>query len=134
MFDGVVEGLAKRRAEPMEDPGMMVAAISWMLLVAMVIIVILRFALKLAKSTNTPMFGLDDVFVGLAAVSTWLNYPDCHFPSGTDPTTALQHRTNSGSFSGSKTCSRSTQVRSESITALYFPEGTSSKVHGRTDT
>lgn len=68
MLDGVVEGLAKRRAEPMEDPGMMVAAISWMLLVAMVFTIILRFSLKLAKSTDTVMFGLDDVFVGLAAL------------------------------------------------------------------
>ena len=55
MFDGVVEGLAKRRAEPMEDPGMIVAAISWMLLVAMIFTVILRYSLKLAKSTNTPI-------------------------------------------------------------------------------
>lgn len=52
----------------MEDPGMIVAAVSWALLVAMLFTVLLRFSLKYAKSSNTGIFGLDDLFVGLAAL------------------------------------------------------------------
>lgn len=53
----------------MADRGMILSVVSWILLVAMICILITRLAMKFAMSRKGHRFGMDDVFIVLAAVS-----------------------------------------------------------------
>jgi hypothetical protein len=68
MLDDVMDGLEKRRTAPVADRGMVVSVVSWILLVAMVFTLITRLSMKFAVIKKGPKFGLDDIFIVLAAV------------------------------------------------------------------
>ncbi|KAF2009667.1 hypothetical protein BU24DRAFT_80507 [Aaosphaeria arxii CBS 175.79] len=68
MLDGVVYTLERRRTSPMEDRGVIVNVVSWILLVAMVFVLFTRFAMKLACSPKGRRFGTDDILIGFAAL------------------------------------------------------------------
>jgi hypothetical protein len=68
MLDGVVDVLARRRTAPMGDRGMIVGVVSWILVVVMVFTLLTRLAMKFAVAKRGRKFGLDDVFIVLAAV------------------------------------------------------------------
>jgi hypothetical protein len=68
MPHGAVEVLEKRRTAPMGDRGMIVAVVSWILLVAMIFTLITRLAMKFAVVKRGRKFGSDDAFIVLAAV------------------------------------------------------------------
>jgi hypothetical protein len=65
----MVEVLRKRRTAPMADRGTIMNIVSWILLAIVVCTLIARFAMKLSMKTRKRRLGLDDIFIGLAAVS-----------------------------------------------------------------
>lgn len=69
MPDGAVAALLRRRTAPMADRGTILNIVSWMLLAIVVCTLVARFAMKLSMKTAKRRFGLDDLFIGLAAVS-----------------------------------------------------------------
>jgi hypothetical protein len=54
---------------PMGNPGTIMNVVSWILLAIVVCTLVARLAMKLSMRTKRRRFGLDDVFIGLAAVS-----------------------------------------------------------------
>ncbi|KAF2472368.1 uncharacterized protein BDR25DRAFT_312921 [Lindgomyces ingoldianus] len=68
MLDGVVEVLEARRTAPIGDRGIIVSSVSWVMLVATIFTLLTRLAMKLALSKKEHKFGLDDVFIILAAL------------------------------------------------------------------
>jgi len=68
MLDSSMVGLEKRGAVPMADRGMAVCVVSWILVVAMVFTLITRLSMKFAVIKRGAKFGLDDIFIVLAAV------------------------------------------------------------------
>lgn len=72
MLDGFAEVLTKRRTAPIGDRGIIVSAVSWVMLVATILTLLARLAMKLAVSKKKKKFGLDDLFIVLAAVSLYI--------------------------------------------------------------
>ncbi|KAF2279114.1 uncharacterized protein EI97DRAFT_440579 [Westerdykella ornata] len=68
MLNGVAAALEKRRESPMGDRGMIVSVVSWILVVAMVFTLITRLTMKFVVIKKGRRFGLDDVFIVLAAL------------------------------------------------------------------
>lgn len=52
----------------MGDRGMIVGVVSWILLVAMIFTLLTRLAMKFAVTKRGPKFGMDDLFIVLAAL------------------------------------------------------------------
>jgi hypothetical protein len=69
MFDGALQAMYKRQTAPIADRGTVMNIISWMLLAVAVCTLVARFAMKLSMKTRRRKLGLDDLFIGLAAVS-----------------------------------------------------------------
>jgi ABC-type amino acid transport system permease subunit len=65
----MLEALRKRQTAPMADRGTIMNIVSWILLAIVVCTLIARFAMKLSMKTRKRRLGLDDLFIGLAAVS-----------------------------------------------------------------
>jgi hypothetical protein len=69
MLDDRVQALHGRQTAPIADRVSVMNIVSWMLLAVAVCTLIARFALKLSMKTKRRRLGLDDLFIGLAAVS-----------------------------------------------------------------
>jgi hypothetical protein len=67
MAHGTME---KRQTAPMATRGTVMNVISWMLLAVVVCTLVARFAMKLSMKTQRRKLGLDDLFIGLAAVGS----------------------------------------------------------------
>jgi hypothetical protein len=65
-----MQSLVRRKSAPITDRGTMLNIVSWMLLAVVVCTLIARFAMKLSVTTKRRRFGLDDLFIALAAVSS----------------------------------------------------------------
>jgi hypothetical protein len=70
---GVMQALHARQTAPMANRGTVMNIVSWMLLAIVVCTLIARFAMKLSMKTRKRKLGLDDLFIGLAAVSEGLS-------------------------------------------------------------
>jgi hypothetical protein len=64
-----MQTLYRRETAPMAGRGTVMNIVSWMLLAVAVCTLVARFAMKLSMKTRRRKFGLDDLFIGLAAVS-----------------------------------------------------------------
>lgn len=73
-----MDGLVKRRTAPIAERGMVVCVVSWILVVAMVFTLITRLSMKFAVIKKGRKFGLDDVFIVLAAVGRSLLVLESH--------------------------------------------------------
>jgi hypothetical protein len=70
MYIALREVLEKRRDAPLADHGVIVSVVSWILLVAMLIILGARMLMKqVLRKNEQRLFGLDDVFLFAAVVS-----------------------------------------------------------------
>ena len=69
MLDEAMQTLYKRRIASMADRGTILNIVSWILLAVVVCTLVARFGMKLSMKTSRARFGLDDLFVALAAVS-----------------------------------------------------------------
>ncbi|KAF2260658.1 hypothetical protein CC78DRAFT_584562 [Lojkania enalia] len=70
MLDGWGGIFERRHTAPIGDRGMIVSVVSWILLVVMVFILTTRFAMKFAMGQKGRRFGLDDIFILLAALAS----------------------------------------------------------------
>jgi hypothetical protein len=68
MLDGAMEGLEKRGTAPMAHRGMVVCVTSWVLTVVMLITFFTRLSMKFTVIKKGRKFGVDDLFIVLAAV------------------------------------------------------------------
>jgi hypothetical protein len=68
MLSGLVHVLHRRQTAPIAGRGTVMNAVSWILLATAVCTLVARFAMKLSMKTRRKL-GLDDLFIGLAAVS-----------------------------------------------------------------
>jgi hypothetical protein len=64
-----MQTLHRRETAPIADRGTVMNIVSWMLLAVAVCALVARFAMKLSMKTRRRRLGLDDLFIGLAAVS-----------------------------------------------------------------
>jgi hypothetical protein len=81
----------------MANRGTIMNIVSWMLLAIVVCTLIARFAMKLSMKTRKRKLGLDDLFIGLAAVSEGL-LKTARIKLSTKSELALQLPTNSSSL------------------------------------
>jgi hypothetical protein len=70
MYDGVAELLERRRTAPIGDRGNVVNIVSWLLLVVSMCTLVARFCVKQAIKDRSKRYGLDDVLIVFAAVSS----------------------------------------------------------------
>jgi hypothetical protein len=74
MAQGTME---RRQTAPIATRGIVMNIISWILLAVVVCTLVARFAMKLSMKTRRRKLGLDDLFIGLAAVGPKTQqYPD----------------------------------------------------------
>jgi hypothetical protein len=92
---GALQIMYKRQTAPIADRGTVMNIISWMLLAVAVCTLVARFAMKLSVKTRQRRLGLDDLFIGLAAVSEQRS-TDTRLRQLTN--SALQLRTDSSSL------------------------------------